>query len=407
MKWNEIMKYTFRLVPCSIYDYEIMESWLEDLALQGLVLENISHGIAKFRKQKMQNIRYRLTVIPAERMDVYEWIPGKSELISLCEAAGWKYICQRGQFGIFVTTDETVEELHTEPGLQHMDYKGYVNWWSLSGYTFMFLSFCYLFWSSFIRYGFFVTWAQQGSHIFLTLLAMMAGNFLMLIRQWMCPVVLYRKLKQEGISHEKKPWRIHALGYRIVMVALILLYTVGFGSVLCSIAAGHDYYDYEEWPQAALMEYQESLPLATMDDAMRSMFSDAVPLENERDARVVTEKRFIAPVMCIMDAEGSYQISDGTRVQCNTIIEYYETRSPWIAQQMAKEQYKCDQRLKWYHSEETPELGVEYAVAYNAFWPTILLVEDNKYVKIQLSTTADAYYKQVKPWCYVYAESLK
>ena len=74
---------------------------------------------------------------------------------------------------------------------------------------------------------------------------------------------------------------------------------------------------------------------------------------------------------------------------------------------MAKEQYKCDQRLKWYHSEETPELGLEYAVAYNAFWPTILLVEDNKYVKIQLSTTADAYYKQVKPWCYVYAESLK
>ena len=44
------MNYAFRLVPCSIYENEIMETWLEELALQGLVLENISCGIAKFRK---------------------------------------------------------------------------------------------------------------------------------------------------------------------------------------------------------------------------------------------------------------------------------------------------------------------------------------------------------------------
>ena len=143
MKWNEIMKYTFRLVPCSIYQNEIMESWLEELALQGLILENISHGIAKFRKEEPQKIRYRLTVIPAERMDVYEWIPGKSELINLCEAAGWKYICQRGHFGIFMTADETVEELHTEPELQHMDFKGYVKWSDFFWRGLLVLSFCF------------------------------------------------------------------------------------------------------------------------------------------------------------------------------------------------------------------------------------------------------------------------
>ena len=48
------MKYTFRLVPCSIYENEIMESWLEELALQGLVLEDISFGIAMFRKEAPQ-----------------------------------------------------------------------------------------------------------------------------------------------------------------------------------------------------------------------------------------------------------------------------------------------------------------------------------------------------------------
>lgn len=405
MKWNEIMNDAFRLVPCSIYDYEIMETWLEELALQGLVLENISCGIAKFRKQEPQEIRYRLTVIPVERMDVYEWIPGKSELINLCEAAGWKYICQRGHFGIFMTADETVEELHTEPELQHMDFKGYVKWSDLFWRGLLVLSFCFLMWKSFFKDGFLSMWAQAGSVLFFSLLGIMAANLYLVMRQWICPLILYRKLKQEGITHERKPWRGHAAGYRFVMVGLILLYTIGFGNAFYALVT--DEYDQKEWSRVSLEEYQETLQIATMDKVMHSMFPDAVKQSAEWSGRVLNEKRFLTPATCIIDEEGVYRITDGTRIEYSLLIEYYETPHPWLAQQMAKEKYKCDQRLKWYHPVDTPELGLDYAVAYRAIMPTLLLVEDNKYVKIQLSTTATAYHNQVEPWCYVYADSLK
>ena len=147
MKWNEIMSYTFRLVPCSIYENEIMETWLEELALQGLVLENISCGIAKFRKQEPQEIRYRLSVIPAEKWDVYENVSGKEQLIDICEASGWKFICQRRHFGIFMTVDETVEELHTEPELQYLDFKDYVDWRAVIGRVMILMMALYVFWS--------------------------------------------------------------------------------------------------------------------------------------------------------------------------------------------------------------------------------------------------------------------
>ena len=155
------MKYTFRLVPCSIYENEIMESWLEELALQGLVLENISFGIAKFRKEAPQRIRYCMSIIPAERWDVYEWIPGRSSFIDLCKTSGWNYICQRGQFGIFMTTDESVVEMHTEPELQYLDYKNYVDWRALIGRLMILMVALYVFWGAFLRYEFLTIWAQE------------------------------------------------------------------------------------------------------------------------------------------------------------------------------------------------------------------------------------------------------
>lgn len=36
------------------------------------------------------------------------------ELIAICQAGGWQYLCKRGMFGIFVAADETVPELETE-----------------------------------------------------------------------------------------------------------------------------------------------------------------------------------------------------------------------------------------------------------------------------------------------------
>ena len=102
MYWNEIMKYTFRLVPCSIYQNEIMESWLEELALQGLVLVNISLGvilgawvgalgalIGEYETDTVDHIEYKVTIDDSvsmnEFLDKYEIIDQEGKIYTVKE----------------------------------------------------------------------------------------------------------------------------------------------------------------------------------------------------------------------------------------------------------------------------------------------------------------------------------
>lgn len=227
------MKYIFRLVPCSIYENEIMESWLEELALQGLVLENISFGIAKFRKATPQRVRYCMSIIPTESWDVYELIPGQSSFIDLCRASGWNYICQRGQFGIFMTNDETAVEMHTEPELQYLDYKNYVDWRALVGRVMILMVALYVFWGAFFRYGFFTIWAQEEHLLVISVLLVLLTIIIIDIRQLVCPILLYQKLKRDGITHERKEWKSHALCYRLLFISAACIFVFGFGYMFC------------------------------------------------------------------------------------------------------------------------------------------------------------------------------
>ena len=219
------MSYTLRLLPCSKYDNEVMESWLEDLALQGLILKNIVCGIAIFQKQEPQKLRYRLSIIPAEKWDVYEDVSGEDEFIAFCEASGWKFICKRGLFGIFMTADETLEELHTEPELQYLDMKGYMDWRSIMEGSIPFWVTCLMF-SNWYRWGIF---SDFGITFAIAMAAIMIVCVVDVVYEVTGMLALYRKLKANGISHEKKEWRDSAIRHRALVIVVVLVYTIGLG----------------------------------------------------------------------------------------------------------------------------------------------------------------------------------
>ena len=219
------MNVTLRLLPCSQYENEVMESWLEDLALQGLVLENIVCGVAILKKQQPQKLRYRLSIIPAEKWDVYEDVSGEEKLVEICEAAGWKFICKRGLFGIFATADETVEELHTEPGLQYLDMHGYMDWRSIMEKSIPFWTSCLMLrnwysWGVFSNFG--ITFA-------ITMAAIMIVCVVDEVYEVAGMMALYRKLQTNGISHEKKEWHDSAVRHRALVIIAVLVYTIGLG----------------------------------------------------------------------------------------------------------------------------------------------------------------------------------
>ncbi len=223
------MTYTLRLLPCSKYDNEVMESWLEDLALQGLVLKNIVCGIAIFQKQEPQKLRYRLSIIPAEKWDVYEDVSGEDELIAICEASGWKYICKRGLFGIFMTADETLEELHTEPELQYLDFKDYLDWRALLWPVIWFFIILVNFRDIMILWDISNPLETEELLLIVALLWITIATLFLAGRQLFCPLMLYRKFKNEGIQHNHISWKRNAMRYRFAFILLVMIFAGGFG----------------------------------------------------------------------------------------------------------------------------------------------------------------------------------
>lgn len=91
-----------------------MASWLGIYGAAGLSVSKTWGCFAKFQKAAPQKLRYRLCELPEESLFNDRSPSDAEELIAICQAGGWQYLCKRGMFGIFVAEDETVPELETE-----------------------------------------------------------------------------------------------------------------------------------------------------------------------------------------------------------------------------------------------------------------------------------------------------
>ena len=116
-----------RPVPCSAWDLEGMESWLSDLASEGLHFQKDSFllGFASFDAGAPRAIRYRLE--PGRRK-LSSLGPGddspEGEALELHEAQGWEYVGRRGQFFIYRSEDPEAPEPDTEPAVQALALNG-------------------------------------------------------------------------------------------------------------------------------------------------------------------------------------------------------------------------------------------------------------------------------------------
>ena len=88
------VKYAWRFPPCPGYDVEATESWLQEMAAQGLILstEGFCAGLGCFERGEPRRLRYRLEAAPKKPLD--EDGPDE-EARSLSEAYGWQYVARR------------------------------------------------------------------------------------------------------------------------------------------------------------------------------------------------------------------------------------------------------------------------------------------------------------------------
>lgn len=112
--------YAYRIPPCSKYDIAGMESWLEDLARQGLFLERdgLFLGFATFVRGEPEELRFRLEATDKPGGLFSPTHDPADDILDLHYRMGWHYRGRWGQFHIFATADPNAPELHTDPRVQ-------------------------------------------------------------------------------------------------------------------------------------------------------------------------------------------------------------------------------------------------------------------------------------------------
>ena len=106
-------------IPCPLSDIEGLESWLGDMAAQGLVPVTIGQNFARFRYSQPKAVRYRLNAKPAPETFL-EFAPGTpdGEERALAQECGWYYVTAVGDFFLYACEDSDAPELNTDPQVQ-------------------------------------------------------------------------------------------------------------------------------------------------------------------------------------------------------------------------------------------------------------------------------------------------
>ena len=126
----------YRPVPCPCYEVEACESWLTDMAAQGLFVEKLGRTLARFRRGLPQTVRYRLTAarLKGSWLDFVPSEPLSTEKALYAEY-GWEFICSQQEFFLYACRDPQAPELHTDPAVQALSLKMARKsaWWALIG----------------------------------------------------------------------------------------------------------------------------------------------------------------------------------------------------------------------------------------------------------------------------------
>lgn len=102
------MKTVYKLSPSDYWRIGELESWLSDMAAEGLFLKKLGRQFVKFEKADPKNMRYRVVVLINEEIS--------TEQVDMYGEKGWDFVTSYGSFHVFSSPAElNAPELYTDP----------------------------------------------------------------------------------------------------------------------------------------------------------------------------------------------------------------------------------------------------------------------------------------------------
>lgn len=374
------VKYAYRLPPCPDYDIACVESWLEDLAKEGLLLvkDTPFFGFYSFIRTAPQTVKFRLE--PAVKAQgFWDGDPGtpKEEAQDLYAELGWEYVTRYGEFFIYRSSNPHARELHTDPEIQAMALTAIKKrqWHTLAAEILLVVFYaCF----GILRYPMGITIAMGG----LAALAFYIYFLIMVIRPAFVLWKLHklrRQIVQGDAIYSKRDWKPHALVRQILQHAPDALFAV---VLLFSIFARIS----DEMQEIKLEDFSGNPPFVTIADLNPGGEYDRKSLSYANRMRQWESWPFVDNWEWYEFA--SIELPNGTTVSGPLDVKYSEALSPILAEQFAKELILYADTGKYFTEAvpldtEFPDVKVyRYQGKYGL--DTVLLICDNIVVEAQI-----------------------
>lgn len=398
------IKYVHRLCPCDPSDVEGIQSWLEDMAAEGLFLiaDGVFCGVFSFERKSPRKAKYRLDVAQKRKP---RFLDSGDELtdeeLELYNSMGWEYLLRYGDFRVYRCEDRDAPELNTESethaitiGLLKQQHRS----------SFIYAVLMALFWVFFahsaLRYGFRI--AASIGMIFLlcvhgTILDAWVTNFLRLLR-----FRRYEKrlLAGDSLNH-RVDWKKNApLNYSTRTLPFLLSFGIAFG-LLSALT-----HETTEIPNTA---YPGVPPFATVAD----VFPGGTITEDNAWLDYGTFKTRETAVATSVEWNESCHVTtaDGEHYFCILRLNYHETVSEWFARGLEEDYYVYDAtryRGKRFEDLTAPVLGVDSIRVYNNYGTLcVLMREGTRVVHAVVTMDNKTNANQWHLWAQTMAEILK
>ena len=398
-------KHVWRLPPCPAYDVEGMESWLTDQEARGLRLsrDGFFAGFAIFEKREPSPARYRLQ--PAEKgKSAWDSDDGPSQGEEEMSAAmGWDYVARWGEFHIYRCADKEARELNTDPRVQAIALdkvrsRERVNLISLFFWPVIFLG-------SVAVCGPLLCLLEIGLWRFLLLAAAVGTSCALSLKTLSHLRRLRQKLSAGEHLNHKKDWRQRARRHYLLSACCLALLIAVVGIVIST------WFDAKlERDMIPLSDYTEDIPFPTGLDLVK----DPVPGSYE-EVELLSYYNKVSKtanplIPCSIDLRqlGQVALEGGGESQVALIADYHETASPWLAREMEREYRQAVERSRTYSGPLAlgSDFGVESAWAYTDIWPTVVLRQDCRVLKVTFHQSAGNA-RTTEEWAALLAEAIR
>ena len=358
---DEIIRHAYRTCPCFSFDVEGIQTWLEDMAAQGLVLEadGAFLGIFTFQKTTPRRCRYRLTPVKEQKGFFSDTTDGPSEEEQeYSQVCGWEYLVRYGSFYIYRATSPNARPLHTDPAIHAMAL-GAVKKQQRSTIIGMLLNLIIYSVLASNLLSLFRSGAVIGLLFVLSLLGfgcwLLGGSVGALVR-----LSRYQKRLRAGETLDRsKDWKRRAALTRCAKLAPFVCVVVFLGSWLSSLSAAS-----KEIP---LRSYPQNPPFAVLED----IFPEA---QIDREAGFLDYNTVIQYSTALSKnyewRQEATVATDSGSWHCILRIEHHETFSEFWAKGLFRD-YFITERLRYhgkrYETLEAPQTGFDQVAVYSSY----------------------------------------